>query len=110
MARPHVSKIRSNRRASSRVVNDAHAKDLPMAMASSQPAAHRTGSVVPKFEVRPTQASTADTDVVAIFQDKAQKSVVPKGKYAKSVEKLRKSETFSGRAGQIQFLRLAGKG
>jgi leucyl aminopeptidase len=70
---------------------------------------HRTGSLLPTFEVRSAQAGTVDTDVVAVFQDKGQKSISPKGEYASSVEKLRKSESFSGKAGQVLFLRLAGR-
>jgi leucyl aminopeptidase len=79
-----------------------------MASQSKAPA-RRTGSLLPKFEVRP-KAASADTDVVAVFQDKGQKSIAPKGRYAPVVEKLRKSESFTGRPGQVQFLRLAGKG
>src|SRR3954469_19306905 len=78
-------------------------------MASKAPA-RRSGSVLPTFEVKPTAAGNADTDVVAVFQDKGQKSIAPKGKYGATVEKLRKSASFSGKAGQVQFLRLAGRG
>src|SRR4051812_6275870 len=77
-------------------------------MASKAPA-RRTGSVLPAFEVKPA-AGNADTDVVAVFQDKGLKSIAPKGKYGGTVEKLRKSASFSGKAGQLQFLRLAGRG
>src|SRR4051812_12261407 len=80
---------------------------MAQASASSSP---RSGSVLPKFEVRTAQASGSDADVVGVFQDKGQKSMAPKGKYAKSVERLRKTDSFAGRSDQTLFLRLSGKG
>src|SRR6185295_8692099 len=77
---------------------------------ATKASAHRTGSVLPTFEVKPSAAGNADTDVVAVFQDKGQKSIAPKGKYGATVEKLRKSASFSGKTGQILFMRLAGRG
>ncbi|HUP58228.1 MAG TPA: leucyl aminopeptidase [Bdellovibrionota bacterium] len=77
---------------------------------ASRPASRRTGSLLPSFDVKPTTPGKVDTDIVGVFQDKGSKSISPKGRYAPIVEKLRKSESFAGRPGQTQYLRLIGKG
>jgi leucyl aminopeptidase len=63
---------------------------------------------LPLLEVRTSISGAIDTDLIAVFQDSAKKVIPPKGPYGGVVEKLRKSEAFTGKSGSLQFIRFAG--
>ena len=63
---------------------------------------------LPVLEAR-SAAAGADTDVVAVFQE-GKVAVAPRGTYAPLVDRLRKSDAFSGALGSVQYARFAGKG
>jgi len=57
-----------------------------------------------------TAAVKGDVDVVFVQQDGSKKPIAPKGPYQALVEKFRKSEGFSAKSSQTQFIAFAGKG
>jgi leucyl aminopeptidase len=66
---------------------------------------------LPILEAKSSLSGNAQTtDVVAVYQDSAKKPVPPKGPYGPAVAKLRKSDTFAGRQGSVEFVRFGGKG
>ena len=61
------------------------------------------------LEVRTSVSGNLDTDIVAVFQDSGKKAIPPRGKYQKTVERLRKNGSFSGAHGSVQFIRFGGE-
>ncbi|MBY0469991.1 leucyl aminopeptidase [bacterium] len=61
-------------------------------------------SKIPALEAKTAAPASHDTDVIGIYQDSKNK-----GPYAADVEKLLKLGVFKSKAGQVQFLRFAGK-
>lgn len=61
------------------------------------------------LEVRTSVSGSLDTDVIAVFQDSGKKAIPPQGKYGSSVEKLRKTGSFVGAHGSVQFIRFGGQ-
>lgn len=64
---------------------------------------------VTTLEARTSITGAVDTDLIAVFQDGGKKAIPPHGPYAGMVEKLRKGDAFSARAGSVQFARFTGK-
>jgi leucyl aminopeptidase len=64
---------------------------------------------LPSFEAKTSVNSAVDADVVVIFQDTGNKPVSPSGPYSDLIQKFRKSESFNGNAGAVQFVRFGGE-
>lgn len=64
---------------------------------------------LPRYEAK-TAAQKSDIDVVFVVQDGGKKPVPPRGAYTSLVEKLRKSNSFVGKSGQIAVVTFGGKG
>ena len=65
-------------------------------------------SKMPVCSVQPS-AKGADTEIVFVFQDSNKKAIIPKGVYKESIERLRKSGSFSAGYKSLLFLRFSGK-
>lgn len=63
-----------------------------------------------EFKVTSTTPSSSDTEIVVVFQDEGKKVSPPKGRYKELVERLRKSSSFKGATGSVEFLRFNGVG
>lgn len=64
---------------------------------------------LPRYEAK-FAAQKSDIDVVFVVQDAGKKPVPPKGSYSSLVEKLRKSNSFMGKIGQVAVITFGGKG
>lgn len=64
---------------------------------------------LPRYEVK-SVVQKSDSDVVFVIQDAGKKPIPPKGLYTSLVEKLRKSDSFAGKVGQVAFIAFGGKG
>ncbi len=64
---------------------------------------------LPRYEAK-SSAQKSDIDVVFVVQDAGKKPVPPRGAYTSLVEKLRKTNSFAGKLGQVAVLSFSGKG
>lgn len=63
------------------------------------------------LDARTSVSGKVDLELVGVFQTgNPAKAVPPKGAYAKSVERLRKSAAFTAKHGSAQFVRFGGRG
>jgi leucyl aminopeptidase len=64
---------------------------------------------LPRFEAK-AATQKSDIDVVFVAQDSGKKPIPPHGPYAGWIEKFRKTESFTGKLGQVVVVPFGGKG